>query len=177
MPTVTLNLNQGAQGATGATGATGPQGLAGVDGATGATGDSPSPSWIVDLQVTNPSFPRSYQAIGFDDSDPTSATKVFINHYSYGEATYSAWLQGLKGEFDDSPDLSIFGPGLKYSLSVFIILAVLCVGSKATMQVACGGALAVAYALRYMNWFPANWYALHLAAFVLVLISLRGSGN
>jgi hypothetical protein len=92
MPTVTLNLNQGAQGATGATGATGPQGLAGVDGATGATGDSPSPSWFFDNQVTNPFFPRGYKKIGFDTSNIINATKFFINHYSLAEDNFTSWL-------------------------------------------------------------------------------------
>lgn len=58
-----------------------------------------------------------------------------IDHYLYGESSYTAWLLGEKPGLPDPPDIdSIIGAGATNGLSILLILSALVIGSR-------GGAL------------------------------------
>lgn len=115
MPTVTLNLNQGAQGATGPTGPTGatgvdgptgPQGIQGVTGPTGATGPTgstgpigiaPLISWNYDANSTSYTTSPGFGDIRFDNSNPNSATRVIFSTYDSSSFSQIGYLN----TFDD----------------------------------------------------------------------------
>lgn len=115
MPTVTLNLNQGAQGATGPTGPTGatgvdgptgPQGIQGVTGPTGATGPTgstgpigiaPLISWNYDANSTSYTTSPGFGDIRFDNSNPNSATRVIFSTYDSSSFNQIGYLN----TFDD----------------------------------------------------------------------------
>jgi len=114
MPTVTLQLNQGAQGptgatgpagATGATGATGPVGATGATGATGAdstvagptgaTGPAPLLAWYYDANSTDYTTAPDNGYIRFDNSNPNSAIRIVFNIYDSSISSQSGWLNSL----------------------------------------------------------------------------------
>jgi len=57
--------------------------------------------------------------------------KLNINHYLYGESTYTAWLIGEKPATPEPPDIdTLIGKGTTNALSIIIILAALMIGSR-----------------------------------------------
>jgi hypothetical protein len=111
MPTVTLNLNQGAQGATGPTGATGvtgptgPTGATGSTGATGAdsivagptgaTGPAPLLVWYYDANSTDYTTAPDNGYIRFDNSNPNSAIRIIFSIYDSSISAQTGWLNTI----------------------------------------------------------------------------------